>query len=188
MGDNVRRLTLIDAEKHNNLMLLLQDLTNRQKILDDSKRTPAEAELVDSHGEMVTSVKNKSSLGPANIVNYMRKKDKYLGELAKNAERQLPPPPPPPPASTSTYGSIAYHEEKLKEHFGYSSCAERELHKKYRDLEVAETPEPILQTPPPAYRTDESPRGRPTKAVQLRKRKFGEPHDYMVDGYLQSFS
>ncbi|CAB3995258.1 Hypothetical predicted protein [Paramuricea clavata] len=100
MGDNVRRLTLIDAEKYNSLMRLLEQATKRQKMLDDSKQTQAEAELVDSHADMLNSVKNKSSLGGSDIVNYMRKKDKYQAEVAARAlpQQQETDPHPQPNA------------------------------------------------------------------------------------------
>ena len=69
MGENVKRLTLIDAEKFNTLMELLQNNTARQKILDDATRTPEEAGLVESHKTVMDSVKNKSD-----IINYLKKK------------------------------------------------------------------------------------------------------------------
>ena len=73
MGENVKRLTLIDAEKFNTLMELLQTNTARQKLLNDATRTPEEAGLIESHNTALQSVKNKSTLAGTDI-NYLKKK------------------------------------------------------------------------------------------------------------------
>ena len=62
MGDHVKRLTLIDVEKFNNLMELLEHTAKHQKIVDDAKQSREEAELEHSYKDMMSSVQNKSSL------------------------------------------------------------------------------------------------------------------------------
>jgi hypothetical protein len=79
MGNHVKRLTLIDAEKFNSLMELLE-----------------EAELVHSYKDMMSSVENKSSLARTDIVNYLNKKRKFKDSLVPPLPATPAPPPPPP--------------------------------------------------------------------------------------------
>jgi hypothetical protein len=81
MGETVKRLALIDAEKFNSLIDLLQTSSSRQKLLDTTTRTPEEAGLIESHGEAVKSVKNKSSLASRDIINFLNKQDNYKKSL-----------------------------------------------------------------------------------------------------------
>ena len=81
MGETVKRLPLIDAEKFNSLIDLLQTSSSRQKLLDTTTRTPEEAGLIESHGEAVKSVKNKSSLASRDIINFLNKQDNYKKSL-----------------------------------------------------------------------------------------------------------
>jgi hypothetical protein len=119
MGENVKRLTMIDAEKYNSLITMLQEATQRQKILEDSTRTPAAAELVESQAEMVRSVKGKSTLASANIVNYMKKKAKYLDEVGQQRVDGEPPPAAAAAAAGAAVGvgTVAYHTQKITNHF-----------------------------------------------------------------------
>jgi predicted DNA-binding protein YlxM (UPF0122 family) len=56
MGDHIKRLTLIDAEKFNSRMELLEHTAKRKKIVDDAKQSCEEAELVHSYKDMMSSV------------------------------------------------------------------------------------------------------------------------------------
>ena len=61
MGDEVKRLALIDAGKFNALMEMFTENNNRQKLLSDAKRSAEEAGLIESRATVLKSVKNKSS-------------------------------------------------------------------------------------------------------------------------------
>ena len=120
MGENVKRLALIDAEKFNLLMELLQTNTARQKILDDATRRPEEAGLIESHGAAINSVKNKSPLAGTDIINYLRKKDNYQKSLAtggNNDDDEGPVDPPPVQAGEPKTGTIASAEKLINAHF-----------------------------------------------------------------------
>jgi hypothetical protein len=80
MGENVKKLTMLDSEKYNAMVALLHQVTNQQKILEDTNRTSAETELLASQADMIKSVQNKPSAAGADIVNYLKKKRKYKDE------------------------------------------------------------------------------------------------------------
>ncbi|CAB3988047.1 Hypothetical predicted protein [Paramuricea clavata] len=119
MGKNVKRLAVIYAELYNSLMTLLEQTSKRQKLLSDVKQTATETELVNSYADMHKSVKNKSSLADTDIVNFLRKKDKYLNETAVQPQN-------PQPANNNNAdgsaakalvaGTIAYHEKLITNH------------------------------------------------------------------------
>jgi hypothetical protein len=120
MGDNVRRLALIDAEKFNSLIDLLETNTARQKILDDATRTPEAAGLIESHATAINSVKNKSTLAGTDIINYLRKKDNYQKSVAPptdEGDTGAVDPPPQPPENTPKVGTIASAEKLINAHF-----------------------------------------------------------------------
>ena len=93
MGDQVKRLRLVDNERFNKLLSTLEQVAKRKKIVDIAKTSREEAEFVDSYNDMLKSVKNKSGQAGTDIVNFMRKKDKFKGALAAAAA------PTPPPAA-----------------------------------------------------------------------------------------
>jgi hypothetical protein len=119
-GENVKRLTLIDAEKFNSLMELLQTNTARQKILNDATRTPEAAGLIESHGAAINSVKNKSTLAGTDIINYLRKKDNYQKSLATGVgydDDAAVDPPAPVQAAQPKTGTVASAEKLINAHF-----------------------------------------------------------------------
>ena len=115
MGETVKRLTLIDAEKFNLLIDLLRDNLLHQKLLDTTTRTPEETGLIEAHGEAVKSVKNKSSLAGRNIINFLNKQDNYKKSLvpdvdndddgAPAANKPRPPGTPVPVKPSTIAGS-----------------------------------------------------------------------------------
>ena len=122
MGDNVRRLALIDAEKFNSLIDLLETNTARQKILDNATRTPEAAGLIESHATAINSIKNKSTLTSTDIINYLRKKDNYQKSVASPTDEGDtgavdPPPQPPTSQNTPKVGTIASAEKLINAHF-----------------------------------------------------------------------
>jgi hypothetical protein len=54
MGDDVKRLALIDTERYNALMKSLDQLVSDKKILDNAKQTAAEGELIEGHANMMS--------------------------------------------------------------------------------------------------------------------------------------
>ncbi|CAB3985826.1 Hypothetical predicted protein [Paramuricea clavata] len=96
-----------------------EQTSKRQKLLSDVKQTATETELVNSYADMHKSVKNKSSLADTDIVNFLRKKDKYLNETAVQPQN-------PQPANNNNAdgaaakalvaGTIAYHEKLITTH------------------------------------------------------------------------
>lgn len=114
MGDHLRRLTLIDAEKFNSLMELLEHSAKRQKIVDEAKQPREEAELVDSYKHMISSVQNKSSLAGTNIVNCMRKKAKIQDSM-KTAAPPAVAAAANPPALNIKPGTVAESEKRIKD-------------------------------------------------------------------------
>ena len=77
MGDEVKRLALIDAGKFNALMEMFTENNNRQKLLSDAKRSAEEAGLIESRATVLKSVKNKSSTAGNDVINYLKKPDNY---------------------------------------------------------------------------------------------------------------
>ena len=115
MGENVKRLALIDAEKFNSLMKLLQNNTARQKLLDDTTRTPEEAGLIESHN---TVLKNKSSLAGTDVINYLKKKDNYRESLNLDASEGDPNSTAAQPAAggSGQPAQMAYKFETMRIH------------------------------------------------------------------------
>jgi hypothetical protein len=97
MGNHVKRLTLIDAEKFNSLMELLE-----------------EAELVHSYKDMMSSVENKSSLAGTDIVNYLNKKRKFKDSLVPSLPATLAPPPTAAPLNIKP-STVAESEKRIAE-------------------------------------------------------------------------
>ncbi|CAB3996213.1 Hypothetical predicted protein [Paramuricea clavata] len=116
MGDDVKRLMLIDAEKYNTMMKTLKKLVEDKKILGEAKQTAAEGELIESHANMVTSIQRKSPYATNDIINYSKKKQTYLKE---QKEAAAPPPPPQPAAGSGPAhkpGSLASSESLIRAH------------------------------------------------------------------------
>jgi hypothetical protein len=124
MGENVRRLALIDAEKFNNLIDLLQGNTARQKIVDDAVRSSEEAGLIESHKTMQKSVNYKSSLVGNDIIIFLRKRDNYKTSVEKqnNDDQQQPAGQQPagqqPAADVEPKrGTVRDAEKRINDHF-----------------------------------------------------------------------
>ena len=117
MGGNVKRLALIDAERFNNLMELLQSNAKRQKIVDDATHTPEESGLVESHNNMISSVKNKSSLAGTNIINFLNKKGNFQKSLQVEKDEGTAEgatnPAAQPPVLNGKPGMVANHTNEL---------------------------------------------------------------------------
>jgi hypothetical protein len=96
-------------------MEFLQNNTARQKILDDTTRTPEEAGLIESHNNAVKSVKNNSSLAGADIINYLNKKDSYRKSLIVDDGGTQPTSQPTatqPAIHNATSGTVALAEKQ----------------------------------------------------------------------------
>jgi hypothetical protein len=85
MGENVKRLALIDTESYNAMMKSLDQLVSDKKILDNAKQTAAEGELIEGHANMMSSVTRKPSQATDDIINYNKKKNNYRNELKERA-------------------------------------------------------------------------------------------------------
>jgi enoyl reductase-like protein len=85
MGENVKRLALIDTERYNAMMKSLDQLVSDKKILDNAKQTAAEGELIEGHANMMSSVARKPSHATDDIINYNKKKNNYRNELKERA-------------------------------------------------------------------------------------------------------
>jgi hypothetical protein len=85
MGENVKRLALIDTESYNAMMKSLDQLVSDKKILDNAKQTAAEGELIEGHANMMSSVARKPSQATDDIINYNKKKNNYRKELKERA-------------------------------------------------------------------------------------------------------
>ncbi|CAB3982217.1 Hypothetical predicted protein [Paramuricea clavata] len=77
MGEEVKRLALIDANKFNNLMDMLTKNNARDELLNNAKRSSEEAGLIESRQEVKKSVKNNSSTAGNDIINFLRKTESY---------------------------------------------------------------------------------------------------------------
>jgi hypothetical protein len=101
-------------------MEFLQNNTARQKILDDTTRTPEEAGLIESHNNAVKSVKNNSSLAGADIINYLNKKDSYRKSLIVDDGGTQPTSQPTatqPAIHNATSGTVALAEKQINARF-----------------------------------------------------------------------
>ncbi|CAB3977397.1 Hypothetical predicted protein [Paramuricea clavata] len=85
MGDDVKRLALIDANKYNTMMQTIEKLVSDKKILGDAKQTAAEGELIEGHATMVDSVKRNAPYATDDIINYVKKRKNYLKEKKEPA-------------------------------------------------------------------------------------------------------
>ena len=127
MGDEVKRLALIDAGKFNALMEMFTENNNRQKLLSDAKRSAEEAGLIESRSTVLKSVKNKSSTAGNDVINYLKKTDNYRRSVGLDNEPDDEPDataPPAPPAATAgpsganyKAGTVAASTAKIEEHF-----------------------------------------------------------------------
>jgi hypothetical protein len=66
---------------------------------------------------MVKSVKGKSTMASANIVNYMKKKAKYIDEVGQQQPADGQPPAAAAAAVAVGAGTVAYHTQKIANHF-----------------------------------------------------------------------
>jgi hypothetical protein len=68
---------------------------------------------------MVKSVKANSSLAPANIVNYMKKKDRYVDEVGqiKKNQNAVPNAQATTTAAVAGVGTVRDHFDKITKHF-----------------------------------------------------------------------
>ena len=71
---------------------------------------------MESQAEMMKSVQAKSSLAPANIVNFMKKKDTYADEFTKKNAARTDAPVPAATAAAGV-GTVGHSEAKITEHF-----------------------------------------------------------------------
>ena len=88
----VRSLELVDSERFNRLITVLQKTLERKDIVEQATASPAEQDYVQSYHDVTKSVKKKSPLAGLDVINYLKKKDKFKGSLAATAH--LPQPPP----------------------------------------------------------------------------------------------
>jgi hypothetical protein len=94
------------------MMTQIEQLVSKRKIIEDAKRTQTEAELIDSHDDMINAVKRAPATAMSGIVNYTKKKRKYLKEQAElNATTGAVQPDPIPAA-----GSIASYNKLITTH------------------------------------------------------------------------
>jgi hypothetical protein len=70
---------------------VLQKTLERKDIVEQATASPAEQEYVQSYHDVTKSVKKKSPLAGSDIINYLKKKDKFKGSL--KAAAHLPQPP-----------------------------------------------------------------------------------------------
>ncbi|CAB4016009.1 Hypothetical predicted protein [Paramuricea clavata] len=128
MGDEVKRLALIDAGKFNTLMEMLTENRNRQKLLNNAKRSAEDAGLIESCATVLKSVKNKSSTAGNDVINFLKKTDNYRQSVGldneddnNNNEKPIVTPAPPPatagPAGANYKpGTVAASTAKIEEH------------------------------------------------------------------------
>ncbi|CAB4030436.1 Hypothetical predicted protein [Paramuricea clavata] len=93
MGDDVKRLMLIDGERHNTMLQTLEKLVGDKKILNEAKQTAAEGELLEGHATMMDSVARKPAHATDDIIQFTKKKKNYLKEQ-KALSAATPAPPP----------------------------------------------------------------------------------------------
>ena len=99
----VRSLELVDSERFNRLLTVLQKTLERKDIVEQATASPAEQDYVRSYHDVTNSVKKKSPLAGLDIINYLNKKDKFKGSLA--AKAHLPQPPDDAPIIRGDAGS-----------------------------------------------------------------------------------
>jgi hypothetical protein len=116
---------MLDSEKYNAMVELLHQVTSQRKILDDTNRTPAEAELLASQADMMKAVQTKPATAGADIVNFLKKKRKY-----KDEKNLLPADPNAPVAGgaaaggVARSGTVAFHRDKLQTYFKKTGIVE----------------------------------------------------------------
>jgi hypothetical protein len=175
---------MIDNEKYNTLMALLQETTQRQKILDDSTRTPAAAELVESQAEMMKSVKANSSAAPANIVNYMKKKDRYVDEVGKNQNAE-PDARPAATAAVAGVGTVRDHYNKITKHFKVKGITGTEKGLKFGSKTFNLNYEDVVQDLTHNYKANKMNLNGVEQEATLRiLRKSGMPASYIRNKVL----
>ena len=87
----VRSLELVDSERFNRLITVLQKTLERKDIVEQATASPAQQDYVQSYHDVTKSVKKKSPLAGLDIINYLNKKDKFKGSLAATAHLPQPP-------------------------------------------------------------------------------------------------
>ena len=136
----VRSLELVDSERFNRLITVLQKTLERKDIVEQATASPAEQDYVQSYHDVTKSVKKKSPLAGLDIINYLNKKDKFKGSLAAKAHIPQPPDGPPnlgdagSPAKKNRPGSMSVEGSKLNENFfkqqGVTKVAQEVFHTK----------------------------------------------------------
>ena len=115
----VRSLELVDSERFNRLITVLQKTLERKDIVEQATASPAEQDYVQSYHDVTKSVKKKSPLAGLDI-NYLNKKDKFKGSLAAKAHIPQPPDGAPnlgdagSPAKKKRLGSMSVEGSKTK--------------------------------------------------------------------------
>jgi hypothetical protein len=170
-------------------MALLQETTQRQKILNDSTRTPAAAELVESQAEMVKSVKANSSLASANIVNYMKKKDRYVDEVGQIAKNQNAVPNAQATTTTTAavagVGTVRDHFDKITKHFKVKGIMNTEKGLKFGSKTFNLNYEDVVQDLTHNYRANKMNLSDVEQEATLRiLRKSGMPASYIRNKVL----
>jgi hypothetical protein len=70
----VRSLELVDSERFNRLLTVLQKTLERKDIVEQATASPAEQDYVQSYHDVTKSVKKKSPLAGLDVINYLKKK------------------------------------------------------------------------------------------------------------------
>ena len=116
----VRSLELVDSERFNRLITVLQKTLERKDIVEQATASPAEQDYVQSYHDVTKSVEKKSPLAGLDIINYLNKKDKFKGSLAAKAHIPQPPDGAPnlgdagSPAKKNRPGSMSVEGSKTK--------------------------------------------------------------------------
>ncbi|CAB3978027.1 Hypothetical predicted protein [Paramuricea clavata] len=114
MGDDVKRLMLIDTEKYNTMIKNLDRLVANRQILDEAKQTTAEGELIEGHANMTASVAKKQPHATDDIINYSKKRHNYRKELAEKAAATAPAAATAGGGPLPKAGSLASSERLIK--------------------------------------------------------------------------
>ena len=68
----VRSLELVDSERFNRLITVLQKTLERKDIVEQATASPAEQDYVLSYHDVTKSVKKKSPLAGLDVINYLK--------------------------------------------------------------------------------------------------------------------
>ncbi|CAB3981402.1 Hypothetical predicted protein [Paramuricea clavata] len=110
MGEDVKRLMLIDTEKYNAMIKNIDRLVANKGILDEAKQTAVEGELIEGYANMMASVAKKQP-NATDDINYSKKRKNYRKELQETAAAAGQPAaggPAPKP------GSLASSEKLIR--------------------------------------------------------------------------